>query len=109
VHNGNLIPVAGRYLLAAAWYGGGTSVVDFTNPTAPHEIAYYDAVSGRGAADTWSTYWYNGAMYANDMTRGVDAFNLIGSATNGSATWSHLNAQTQESLVAFPIAQPGTG
>ena len=32
VHNGNIIPVAGRYLLVAAWYGGGTSVVDFTNP-----------------------------------------------------------------------------
>ena len=33
VHNGNIIPVDGRYLLVAAWYGGGTSVVDFTNPT----------------------------------------------------------------------------
>ena len=109
VHNGNFIPVSGRYLLTAAWYSGGTSVVDLTNPTAPHEIAYYDAVSGRGAADTWSTYWYNGAMYANDMTRGVDAFNLLGSTSNGAATWSHLNAQTQEGLVAFPIAQPGVG
>ena len=39
VHNGNLIPVAGRYLLVAAWYFGGTSVIDFTNPSNPHEIA----------------------------------------------------------------------
>ena len=43
VHNGNLIPVAGRYLLVAAWYFGGTSVIDFTDPSNPHEIAYYDA------------------------------------------------------------------
>ena len=43
VHNGNLIPVAGRYLLVTAWYHGGTSVIDFTNPSSPHEIAYYDA------------------------------------------------------------------
>jgi hypothetical protein len=48
-------------------------------------------------------------MYANDMTRGVDAFNLVGSTRNGAATWSHLNAQTQEGLGAFPIAQPGVG
>jgi hypothetical protein len=109
VHNGNLIPVPDRYLLVAAWYSGGTSVVDFTNPRAPREAAYYDAVTGRGAADTWSTYWYDGTIYANDMTRGVDAFNLLGATSNGAATWSHLNAQTQEGLLAFPIPVPGPG
>ena len=45
VHNGNFIPVFGRYQLVAAWYGGGTGVIDLTNPTQPHEIAYYDATS----------------------------------------------------------------
>ena len=59
VHNGNFIPVLGRYQLVAAWYGGGTGVIDLTNPTQPHEIAYYDATAG-GSADTWSSYWYNG-------------------------------------------------
>jgi hypothetical protein len=109
VHNGNFIPVSGRYLLTAAWYSGGTSVVDLTNPTAPRELAYYDAVTGRGAADTWSSYWYNGAVYANDMTRGIDAFNLVGSVSSAGATWGHLNAQTQENLIAFPIPGPGIG
>ena len=47
VHNGNFIPVFGRYQLVAAWYGGGTGVIDLTNPTQPHEIAYYDATVGR--------------------------------------------------------------
>jgi hypothetical protein len=108
VHNGNLVPVGDRYLLVAAWYSGGTGVVDFTNPTAPHEIAYYDAVQGRGAADTWSSYWYNGTIYANDMTRGVDAFNLLRPGNLGP-TWSHLNAQTQENLTAFPISRPDIG
>ena len=101
VHNGNVIPVAGRYRLVAAWYAGGTSVIDFTDPSAPHEIAYYDAVAG-GAADTWSSYWYNGTIYANDIARGVDAFRLVTPTASYGATWDHLNAQTQENLVGFP-------
>jgi hypothetical protein len=101
VHNGNVVPVAGKYLLVAAWYAGGTSVIDFTTPSAPHEIAYYDAVVGRGAADTWSSYWYNGTIYANDIARGVDAFKLISATNRVGATWDYLNAQTQENLVGF--------
>jgi hypothetical protein len=104
VHNGNFVPVAGRYLLVTAWYAGGTSVVDLTNPSAPRELAYYDAVVGRGAADTWSSYWYNGTIYANDITRGIDAFKLVTAANRFGASWDHLNAQTQEDLVGFPVA-----
>jgi hypothetical protein len=107
VHNGNFIPVFGRNLLVAAWYGGGTGVVDLTNPTAPHEIAYYDATTG-GSADTWSSYWYNGTIYANDIARGVDAFTLATTSTAG-ATWDHLNAQTQESLLDLPVPRPAFG
>jgi hypothetical protein len=103
VHNGNIIPVDGRYLLVAAWYGGGTSVVDFTNPAAPVEVAYYDATSP--SANTWSSYWYNGHIYANDMTRGVDVFDVILPSTLYGETWTHLNAQTQEDLLAPPISQ----
>jgi len=105
VHNGNLIPVAGRYLLVAAWYAGGTSVIDFTNPTAPREAAYYDAVSGRGAADPWSSYWYNGAIYANDITRGIDAFSIPTPSRDFGATRAYLNAQTQEDLLGFSPLQ----
>jgi len=99
VHNGNLIPVAGRYLLVAAWYGGGTSVIDLTDPTSPHEIGYYVATTGRGRADTWSSYWYNGKIYANDITRGVDVFDFITPRRPFGATFGHLNAQTQEDLL----------
>ena len=107
VHNGNVIPVASRYLLVAAWYEGGTSVIDFTNPAAPREIAYYDAVVGRGAADTWSSYWYNGTIYANDIERGVDAFNLVTATSGFGATWDHLDAQTQENFLGLQV--PGLG
>jgi WD40 repeat protein len=106
VHNGNLIPVAGRYLLVAAWYGGGTSVIDFTNPTSPHEIAYYDAQGSPVASDAWSSYWYNGKIYANDIGRGQDVFNFVLPATVYGATFTHLNAQTQEDLLPSMSATP---
>jgi hypothetical protein len=109
VHNGNIIPVTDRYLLVAAWYGGGTSVVDFTDPTSPHEIGFYAANSGRGRADTWSSYWYNGKIYANDITRGLDVFDIITPRSPYGATFGHLNAQTQEDLLLSRIDAPLAG
>jgi WD40 repeat protein len=106
VHNGNLIPVAGRYLLVAAWYGGGTSVIDFTNPTNPHEIAYYDATGSPRASDAWSSYWYNGQIYTNDIGRGQDVFDFVLPRTTYGATFTHLNAQTQEDLLPSLSATP---
>jgi hypothetical protein len=103
-HNGNIIPVVGKYLLVMSWYGGGTSVIDFTNPAAPTEIGYYTAVEGRGPADTWSSYWYNGRIYANDITRGTDVFNVILPWAPYGASVGHLNAQTQEFSLPPPFA-----
>jgi WD40 repeat protein len=107
VHNGNIIPVNGRYLLVAAWYYGGTSVIDFTDPTQPHEVAYYDVNPGEGTAgEVWSSYWYNGKIYANDMQRGQDVFNMILPSSQYGATFTHLNAQTQEDLLPSITATP---
>ena len=41
-HNGSLIPVPGRDIEVQAWYQGGISVMDFTDPAKPFEIAYFD-------------------------------------------------------------------
>ena len=79
-HNGSLIPVPGRDIMAQAWYQGGVSVFDFTDPAAPVEIAFFD----RGPLDAnqlitggyWSTYWYNGHIYASEIARGLDVFKL---------------------------------
>jgi hypothetical protein len=106
VHNGNLIPVAGRYLLVAAWYYGGTSVIDFTNPSSPHEIAYYDPEGSPTAGEAWSAYWYNGKIYANDIRRGQDVFNFVLPSSTYGATFTHLNAQTQEDLLPSRRATP---
>jgi hypothetical protein len=105
VHNGNVVPVLGRYLLVAGWYYGGTSVVDFTNPMNPQEVAYYDPDSPSG--ETWSSYWYNGKIYANDMNRGVDVFSMVTPYSAYGQHWAHLNAQTQEDLYLPPITALG--
>jgi len=79
-HNGSLIPVPGRDIEVQAWYQGGISVMDFTDAAHPFEIAYFD----RGPIDPnllvlggdWSAYWYNGQIYASEIARGLDVFEL---------------------------------
>jgi hypothetical protein len=79
-HNGSLIPVPGRDIMVQAWYQGGLSMFDFTDSAKPVEIGYYD----RGPIDAknmhsggfWSTYWFNGNIYASELTRGIDVFKL---------------------------------
>src|SRR5947209_11662584 len=79
-HNGSLIPVPGRDIEVQAWYQGGISVMDFTDPMHPFEIAYFD----RGPIDPkmlvlggeWSAYWYNGYIYGSEIARGLDVFQL---------------------------------
>jgi hypothetical protein len=79
-HNGSLIPVPGRDIMAQAWYQGGVSVFDFTDSAHPVEIAFFD----RGPIDAqnlmtggfWSAYWYNGYLFGSEIARGVDVFRL---------------------------------
>jgi hypothetical protein len=79
-HNGSLVPVPGRDIKVQAWYQGGISVMDFTDPAKPFEIAYFD----RGPIDanvlvmggSWSAYWYNGYIYSSEIARGLDIFEL---------------------------------
>ena len=49
-----------------SWYTGGTSVVDFSNPTLPEEVAYFTPSD----ADVWSAYYYDGRIWVNDLARG---------------------------------------
>jgi hypothetical protein len=54
--------------------------MDFTDAEHPVEIAYFD----RGPLDPhilmlggdWSAYWYNGHIYASEIARGLDVFEL---------------------------------
>jgi hypothetical protein len=79
-HNGSLVPVPGRDIMVQAWYQGGVSMFDFTDPSHPVEIAFFD----RGPIDGkqlvtggyWSAYWYNGQIYGSEIARGLDVFRL---------------------------------
>jgi LVIVD repeat len=79
-HNGSLIPIPGRTVMVQAWYQGGVSVFDWTDPAHPKEIAFFD----RGPMDStklvgagsWSAYWYNGVIVSSEIARGLDIFQL---------------------------------
>ena len=106
-HNGSLIPIPGRDIMIQGWYQGGISLVDWTDPTNPVEVAYFD----RGPVDpevmrsggSWSVYWYNGVIVNSEIARGLDIFELMPSevlteneldAAN-SVELTHLNSQGQ--------------
>jgi hypothetical protein len=110
-HNGSLIPVPGRDIEVQAWYQGGVSIMDFTDPAKPFEIAYYD----RGPIDPkmlvlggdWSAYWYNGNIYGSEITRGLDIFELTPTKfltqneidAAKAVKVSELNVQNQQKIV----------
>jgi hypothetical protein len=107
-HNGSLVPVPGRDIKVQAWYQGGISVMDFTNPENPVEIAYFD----RGPIDPnmlimgghWSAYWYNGRIYGSEIARGLDIFELTPTENltqneidaAKSVQFAELNVQNQQ-------------
>src|SRR5438552_1685586 len=109
-HNGSLVPVPGRDIEAQAWYQGGISIMDFTDATHPVEIAYFD----RGPIDPnllvlggdWSAYWYNGQIYASEIARGLDVFELTPTEfltqneidAAKSVRVSELNVQNQQKI-----------
>jgi len=79
-HNGSLIPVPGRDIMVQAWYQGGISVFDFTNPAKPVEIAFFDrgpmSATELTLGGHWSAYWYNGYIYGSEIGRGLDVLQL---------------------------------
>jgi len=109
-HNGSLVPVPGRDIEVQAWYQGGVSVMDFTDPAQPFEIAYFD----RGPIDPkmlvlggeWSAYWYNGYIYGSEIARGLDVFELAPSPylsqneidAAKSVRVAELNVQNQQKI-----------
>ena len=115
-HNGSIIPVPGRDIMAQAWYQGGVSVFDFTDAAHPVEIAFFD----RGPLDPtkliiggfWSTYWYNGYIYGTEIARGLDIFKLtpseflsqneIDAASQVHST--EFNAQDQQRITWAPTS-----
>jgi hypothetical protein len=79
-HNGSLVPVPGRDIKVQAWYQGGISVFDFSDPARPFEIAYFDrgpVSDDLALAGQWSTYWHNGLVWGSEIARGLDVLELL--------------------------------
>ncbi len=81
-HNFNVLPMKDpkKYIVVASYYLGGIAAIDFTDPENPKEIGHYIHVPGGLLPDTWSAYWYNGRIYANnhDHGHGIEVFKLKG-------------------------------
>jgi hypothetical protein len=107
-HNYNFIPTNdGKYIMASAWYEGGTSMIDFTDVENPVEVGFYDANSpivGGGpnvSSDVWSSYWYNGYVHVNDISRGYEVYSFDRpDLTANAQTLAWLNPQVQHELIA---------
>ncbi len=106
-HNGNLIPVPGRDIMVQAFYMGGATVFDWTDPAKPIEIAFFDRGPGGGY---WSTYWYNGLIVSSDEQRGLDVHELTPSPylsqneidAAKTVQFAQFNAQEQAHFVWPP-------
>jgi hypothetical protein len=97
--------------MVQAWYQGGVSVFDWTDPKHPMEIAYFD----RGPVDgsrlemggSWSAYWYNGVIVSSEIARGLDILELKPSALISAneiaaaktVRFDEFNTQGQPALV----------
>jgi hypothetical protein len=113
-HNGSLIPIPGRDVMAQGWYQGGVSVWDFTNSSQPQEIAFFDrgpmSATQLQTSGTWSAYWYNGFLFGSEIGRGFDAYGLLASSQvseseiTAASEWQlgRFNAQHQQRITNAP-------
>jgi len=97
-----------------AWYQGGISVFDWTDPKHPTEIGFFDRgpvdSTKMGNGGSWSIYWYNGYMFSSEIGRGLDIFELTPSAwisqneidAAKSVHLDYFNAQDQPKIVWTP-------
>jgi len=124
-HLGIPVPAKDRYLLVNAYYRGGSSVIDFTDPRAPREIAFADMAR----ANTWSAYTYpretgtskSIPVYSNDgLSRNYgtaaepsypeEAYGFMRFRSEVGATdlvgFDRLNPQLQERVIQTKLGAP---
>lgn len=124
-HLFNPVPLrSDKDILAASWYTGATTMVDFTDPQNAKQIAYYipaePVTEGAEASEAaaWSSYWYNGRVYSNnyhnpnsptdaeEVRRGFDVFSVNHANLADAIGLERLNPQLQEPLPP-PVTTPG--
>jgi hypothetical protein len=106
--------------MVQAWYQGGISVFDWTDPANPVEIAFHDRgpvdSTTMGDGGSWSAYWYDGVIVSSEIARGLDIFELLPSAflspneidAANTVELAYLNTQGQPKFVwpsSFALAR----
>lgn len=87
--------------MVQAWYQGGVSVWEFTDPENPREIAYFDRTpfdqNELETAGSWSAYYYNGHIYSSGIQEGLDVLDLRDERTDPAkeVQFDEFNPQTQ--------------
>jgi hypothetical protein len=100
IHNWNVLPIRGRYVLVHGSYQSGTSMVDFTDPNNAYEVGFTDppplepGVLSRGGV--WTSTFYNGVVYESDTRRGLRTYRFRAREARRAFHLSHLNPATSE-------------
>jgi hypothetical protein len=109
-HNFNVVPTYKRRIVVTGNYQMGISVIDFTDPAAPQEIAYADPTplaQNLVAGGDWSTYWHNGKLYESDIRRGLLIWDMDDERIDRAMTLSgDHNPQTQTSSYEQDFGKP---
>jgi hypothetical protein len=110
-HLGIPVPAKDRYLLVNAFYRNGSSVIDFTDPTDPQEIAFADLKG----TNTWSAYTYprrSGRqktlpVYSNDgLSRNYAASGQPADYRETAYGFMRFEARVRADLVGFDRLNP---
>lgn len=99
-HNFNVIPMKdqSKNIVVTSYYAGGIAAIDFSDPSAPEEIGHYIHIPDGVLPDTWSAYWYNGKIYANNHLggHGLEVFKMKGTGKKKAFFFKgDMNPQTQ--------------
>lgn len=93
-----------------AWYKAGLEIVDFSVPTNPQTLGYYDTYpgSGTGFAGAWGTYPFaeSGLTYISDINTGlyVVEFDPTFGTIDGTVTNANTGQPIAGALVEIPAA-----
>jgi hypothetical protein len=118
LHNYNVAPFVDRHILSHGFYQAGTNVIDFTNPTAPREIAWSDPPARPlppsnpfpccDLSGAWGTYWYNDRMYESHIGEGLNIWRLDEPWAHRALSLGRLNPQTQEESMSCSVTAAGS-
>jgi hypothetical protein len=115
-HNFNVVPTEAGYFAVVGSYQSGISVLEFTNPATPRELAFADPAPltldppqpGIILGGDWSTYWHNGYIYESDIKRGLVSWEL-NLPTTGNAGNQVAEAREQlRHFKTFALSNPQT-